>query len=357
MAEESEKTEPATPRKRQRVREEGNVATSREIPNAAILGTALLVFVMAGGWMWGHLVDMFLSPIQMIGRYEVTMETIRPLTGMVAGKMLLFLLPVVIGVLVAGVGANVGQVGFLFAREAMVPKPNRLNPVSGLKNMFSIKSVFEAIKNTFKIILFSYVAWTVIDDEVETLISLELSEYHAVFFYMLSLISRITFRSVLVMIVLGIIDYAYQRYEWERKNRMTKQEVKDEFKQMEGDPKVKARVRSIQREIAMRRMMAEVPKADVVITNPTEYAVALKYESGQDFAPRVVAKGQGHVAMKIRKAAAKAGVPILERKALARELYRMVKIGREIPGRLYQAVAEILAYVYSLKEKRSTANG
>lgn len=350
----TEKTEPATPRKREKVRDQGNVAQSREVPSAAVLGIALLVFTIGGGWFWEHLADMFLAPFRLIGQLEVSTDTLRTITGSVAGKVSIFLLPLLIGVVVAGVAANVAQVGVLVAREALLPKIEKLNPVNGFKNMFSLRSLVEAIKSILKIAIVGAVVWSVVDDELENILNLTRMPAAAIFSFLMSLIARITFRAVLALIAVAILDYAFQRYDWEKKNRMSKNELKDEFRQMEGDPKIKARIRAVQREIAMRRMMQEVPKADVVITNPTELALALRYEEGGDLAPRVVAKGKGVIARKIRELAIAHGVPVLERRELAQELYKVVKLNQTIPAHLYQAMAEILAYVYGLKERRSS---
>jgi len=348
-----EKTEPATPRKREKVREQGNVAQSREIPSAVVLAVAMMVFTMGADWHWQRLMDLFLYPFTLIGQIELDTETLRPVTVEIVFRMFLFMAPLMLAVLVMGVTSNVVQVGILYAREAMTPQIGRLNPISGAKNMLSVKSLGEAIKNLFKVLIVSVVVWTVMDDRFEELLGMNRLDARDIFAYLMYLMYQIMLRTTILLVVLGILDYAFQRWQWERRNRMTKDEVKDEYKQMEGDPKIKARIRSIQREIAMRRMMAEVPKADVVITNPTHVAVALRYERAAYAAPRVVAKGRGVIAAKIREIASQHGVPILERPALARELYRLVKLEQEIPRALYQAVAEILAYIFNLREKRS----
>jgi flagellar biosynthetic protein FlhB len=349
----TEKTEPASPHKRGKAREQGNVALSRELPSVAVLGVALLVFSMGASWYWDHLVDLFKTPLRLIGQVDLTTETVWPLAKFVAWKMAVFFFPLVTAVIVAGVGSYVGQIGFLYAGEAIAFKFERLSPISGFKNMFSLRAAIEAIKCVLKIAIVASVVWMLIKGELNNLADLAHMPPWTIFGYLMGLMYRILFRTLIVLLFLAVLDYAYQRFDWEKKLRMTHEEVKEEYKHLEGDPKVKARIRSVQREISMRRMMSAVPKADVVITNPTEIAVALQYQAPRDPAPRVTAKGRGVIAEKIREVAVAHGVPILERRDLARELFRTVKLNHLIPVALYHAVAEILAYVYNLRERRT----
>ncbi len=349
----TERNEPASPHKRDQAREKGNVALSRELPSVAVLAASLAVFSIGSSWWWNHLADLFQTPLRLAGQMEVNTFTIWLITKELVWKIAILFFPLLTAVVIAGVGSYLAQIGFLYAGEAMVPSFDRLNPINGVKNMFSIRSWVEALKCLVKIAIVSYVVWSVIKDEMATLVSLIHLPAWSVFAYMMTMMYRIMLNTLIVLVFLAILDYSYQRFDWEKKLRMSRDEIKEEHKHMEGDPKIKARIRTIQRETAMRRMMQAVPKADVVITNPTEIAIALQYVVGRDTAPRLVAKGKGVVAEKIREIAARHGVPILERRALARELFRTVKLNQLIPVGLYQAIAEILAYVYNLREKRS----
>ena len=355
MPEESdqEKTESATPRKRDKAREEGQVAQTRELPNAVVFGAALFVFSLLSTWIWAHALDVFRKPLLMIGQVDVTVASLRHIVGALVGDVAVLLGPLLIVIMAVGVGAHVAQIGFLVSSKALTPKLGRINPLSGFKRFVSLRGLVELVKNLAKIGLIGYIVWRTIEVESDQLLNLTNHDAQVVFAFALMLMFRIFVRVALILLVLAILDYAYQHYDHEKKLRMTKQEVKEEYKQTEGDPQIRARIRRIQREIAMRRMMQEVPKADVVITNPTHVAVAIKYDAAVDPAPRVVAKGRGYVASRIRQTAQMHGVPILERPELARILDRVVKLNQFVPPGLYQALAEVLAYVFNLRERRS----
>ncbi|MDP8221953.1 MAG: flagellar biosynthesis protein FlhB [Candidatus Lernaella stagnicola] len=355
MAEDNdqEKSEPATPQKREKAKEEGQVAQTRELPSALVFGASLLVFSSLATWMWDHLEMVFRMPLTLIGQVEITATTLRPILKDLLVHTVVLLGPLLGIIVTVGVAAHVVQTGLMFSPKALEPKLDRINPLEGAKRFISLRGLVEAVKNIAKIVVIGFVVWRTVNAETDQLLNMTNQDAWAVMTFVLIMAFRIFVRVAVLLLILAALDYAYQRYEHEKKLRMTKQEIKDEMKQSEGDPKVKARIRSIQREIAMRRMMQEVPEADVIITNPTHVAVAIKYEALTDLAPRVVAKGQGHVALKIREEAKLHGVPLLERPELARELYRLVKLGQAVPPQLYQALAEILAYVYNLKERRS----
>jgi flagellar biosynthetic protein FlhB len=242
----------------------------------------------------------------------------------------------------------VSQNGFLLTSETLTPKLSKLNPFSGLKRLFSLKSLTELVKSIIKILIVGTVSYLVVRKEMDAfpgLINLGVAD-------ILIFISKIAFKTMLytslVMILMAIADVAYQRWQHEKDLRMTKQEVKDESKQRDGDPAVKARIRAVQRDMARKRMMAAVPEATVVITNPTHLAIALKFDKDLP-APIVLAKGAGHMAAKIRAIANENDVPVVEQKPLARSMFKLVEVGDYIPAELYRAVAEVLAYVYRLK--------
>jgi len=234
------------------------------------------------------------------------------------------LAPVFLGLVFISVLANYVQGGWIFSTQRLTPELSRINPWAGLKRMVSGEAWVELGKSLAKVTLIAVVAYFSLRRQLPHLLPL---------------------------LVLGLLDYLYQRYRYEKSLRMTKQEVKDELRQTEGDARVKARIRSLMRQLATKRMLTEVPAADVVVTNPTRVAVALKYDSRTMVAPRVVAKGQGFIALKIIALAQEAGVPQVENPVLARSLYRLVEVGEVIPVSLYRAVAEVLAYIYSLKSR------
>jgi flagellar biosynthetic protein FlhB len=256
-----------------------------------------------------------------------------------------------LGVVTAAMLANVIQVGFLFSWEPLTPKLSKLNPLEGMKRLVSLRSLTEMVKFVAKVVLVGIVVYTVVRKEIPFMMPLAGQSIQDIGSYICTTILRIMLRTSWVLLVLAILDYAYQRWEFEKGLRMTRQEIKDEHKQSEGDPLVKSRIRRVQREWARRRMMEAVPQADVVITNPLQLAIAIAYENDTMVAPQVLAKGAGPVAVRIREIARSYGIPIVENKPLARALFKDVDLGQQIPAALYKAVAEVLAYVYRLKNR------
>jgi flagellar biosynthetic protein FlhB len=357
MAENSyqDRTEKATPKRRQDARKKGQVAQSREIPSVLILMMSLGVFFFAGSWMFwnlaGFMSDTLRSSAQLLIA-DIPDATVFVLQT--ARAIFKILLPLLLVVFVAGLAGNVAQSGFLLSSEALAPKWTKLNPASGLKRLFSLRSLVELVKSITKILFVATVAYLMIKQDLDLIPTLTQQSVLDIFAFAARVAFKICFNVCLALVLLAILDYAYQRWEHEKSLKMTKQEVKDENKQTEGDPKVKARIRSIQMETARQRMMAAVPEADVVITNPTHLAVALRFDAARMIAPQVVAKGAGYVAERIKQIAAENDVPLVEDKPLARALYKIVEIGNTIPADLYKAVAEVLAYVYRLRGTRPT---
>jgi flagellar biosynthetic protein FlhB len=247
------------------------------------------------------------------------------------------------------------QVGFQISTEAMALKLSKLNPISGMKRLASLKSLVELGKSIIKILFIGSIAYLLMISDMQEFPSLIHQEVGQILVFIARVSLKICFFVCLAMIVLAVLDYIYQRWQYEQDLKMTKQEVKDEQKQSYGDPQVKSRIRAVQMEMARRRMMEAVPQADVVITNPTHLAIALKFDAREMIAPRVLAKGSGHIAQRIREIAVDNQIPLVEEKLLARALYKMVEIGDYIPAELYRAVAEVLAYVYRLKGMYGTA--
>ena len=351
-----ERTEKATPKRRRQARRKGQVAQSREIPSVLILITALTFFYFAGSWMFLHLSDF-------IGGVYQNMDTLRlnsaadlsAFSVEIFKKLFTILIPFFAPILVAAAIGNIGQFGFEVHLEPIKPKLTKLNPISGVKKLFSLKSLVELAKSILKILIIGGIAYALIKSEMEGFPALMQLGVAQILLFIAKAAFKIIFLICLALIVLAFLDYVYQRWQHEENLKMTKQEVKDERKQTEGDPKVKSRIRKVQFEMAVRRMMEEVPEADVVITNPVHLAVALKFEASQMHAPTVVAKGAGHVAQRIKEIAGEHHVPVVEDKPLAQTLFKMVEIGEFIPEELYRAVAEILAYVYRIKGMYQTA--
>jgi flagellar biosynthetic protein FlhB len=343
-----EKTEQATPKKQDDARKKGQVAQSREIPSVVVLLSAMTVFFFSGAWMFNQLGDIMRVVFSQLYQRNFIIETAHLLLWEIFQRIFLILAPLLSAVIIAGILSNVSQTGFLLTGDALTPKFNKLNPISGIKRLFSLRSMVEVVKSIIKIIIIGSMAYAMLRkdmDDIPALVFLSIPDILAFF-------GKAAFNlglyTCVVLILLAAIDLLFQRWQHSRDLRMTKQEVKDEHRQREGDPMVRSRIRAVQREMAMKRMMDSVPDATVVITNPTHLAVALKFESGMQ-APQVVAKGAGLIAERIKTIANEHDVPIIEQKPLARALFKSVEIDQYIPGDLYHAVAEILAYVYRLK--------
>ena len=261
------------------------------------------------------------------------------------------LAPVVGGIAVIGIGANLMQTGFLWKREGIDWDISRISPMGGFKRLFSIRTFSELVKTWLKILAIGFTGYLAIKDDMLQFSPLTQFGMET----LLPTVGWATFKAALLMggasLVIGALDYGYQRFEWERGLRMSRDEIKEESRAAEGDPALRAKIRSTQKDMARRRMMAAVPKADVIITNPTHLAVALRYDSKAMGAPIVVAKGAGFVAEKIREIGRQHGVMIVENKLVARTLFKLVEVGREVPEDLYRAVAEILAFVYRVRGK------
>lgn len=346
-----ERTEDPTPKRRSEAREKGNVVRSMEVNSVLVLLAGLFLLRGFSGRMFRQMHDVFRDSMTIVRNPEIPMGKMIELFRATVIDAALILLPVVIGIMLVGVFANVIQFGFLLSAKPLEPKLEKINPVSGAKRLLSVRSIVELVKNLFKIAIIAAVAYITIKGEFKTILSLATASVGAIWMYLLTVGFKIVLRVALVLIVLAILDYAYQRYEHEKKMKMTKQEVKEERKQMEGDPRVKGRMRSLHLEMARRRMMDEVPKATVVVTNPTYIAIAIQYEAAAMKTPRVVAKGKRIIAERIKQLARESDIPIVEDKPLARAMYDKVEIGDDIPVEFFTAVAEILAYVYKLRNR------
>lgn len=343
-----EKTEPATPRKRREARRKGQVARSREIPSVLVLLGALTVFYFAGSWMFNQLLEIMRDIFQQMAHFDLGVTSLHTVMIYLFRKVALLLAPLLLTVTLAAIIGNVSQVGFILTGEPLTPKLSKLNPLKGLIRLFSPRGLVELVKSLFKIAIIGIVAYAMLHGELDKISALVNLNTWEVLSYIGSVALKIGYYTCLVLIVLAGIDYLFQLWQHERDLRMTKQEVKDEQKQLEGDPMIKSRIRAAQREMAMRRMTGAVPDATVVITNPTHLAIAIKFERDMH-SPMVVAKGAGKAAERIRAIATEHDVPIFEQKPLARALFKDVKIGQYVPVERYQEVAEVLAHVYRSK--------
>ncbi len=353
MAEESfaERTEQATAKRRADARKKGQVARSRELPSILVMMTGLAVLFFGGLHILNQLSTLTTKLLKQMGTLVLAPDNLLALSYEIAPALLVILGPIFLGVTGMAILSNYAQVGSLFSTEAVRPDYSRLNPIKGLTRLFSRQAAMEFFKSIVKFVIIGWVAYVTIRNEGAQISALGDQEVNSIFQYVAAISSRLFFKTVLVMLGLAAVDYGFQRWSHEKSLRMTKREVQEEFKQTEGDPQVKSRIRSIQREMARRRMMAEVPKADVIITNPTHLAIALEYKYKEMAAPKVLAKGAGFVAEKIREVARSHQVPLVENKPLAQALYKTIDVGQSIPSSLYQAVADILAYVYRMKGK------
>jgi len=358
MAEEvpdkDERTEPATAKKREESREKGVVAKSMDMNSAAVLLFGFSALLIFGATMSGTLSQMFRHVFANASFFTLTAESVHQYFFRAVMFLAMMLLPILAAFFVIGVAVNIAQVGIHFSAEAIRPKFDKLNPLSGVKRIFASTSSFvELLKGLLKSAIIGIIAYSVVDDIIAESIMLVDSDVKNIAVFMVSSTTKVIFEVGIVFGVISAFDFFYQKFEYEKNLRMTKQEVKEEFKMTEGDPLIKGRIKTIQRQIAYKRMMTDVPKADVVVTNPTHFAVALKYETNKMSAPKVVAKGADLIAQKIKEIAKNAGVPIVEDKPLAQALYKSVDIGEQIPEKLFHAVAQILAYIYKLKNTTS----
>jgi flagellar biosynthetic protein FlhB len=354
MAEEKdegqERTEPGTSKRREEAREKGRVAKSRDVSSTAILFAALIYFYFNVTGVVEKLMSVATSIFRSVGQTTISLDNISSLLTGLMFQVFFLLMPLLAVIFIVSILANIAQVGFLFSSSAIQPEFSKLDPLKGLKRLFSLNSLVELIKNIFKMLIIGIVAYMVVKKEVMGFLLLANQTAASLLIYIGSVTFKILLTTGWVLLALAIFDYAYQRWEFEKGLKMTKQEIKDEFKNTEGNPLIKGRIKRLQREMARKRMMAAVPKADVVITNPTRLAIAIKYDQNKEIAPRVIAKGAGFIAEKIREIAGENSIPLVENKPLAQVLYKMVDVNELIPENLYRSVAEVLAYVYNLRK-------
>ncbi len=350
-----EKTEEPTTKKLEDARKEGQVSKSQELTTAfSLLGLFLSLKVfcgMLGNRLLGSFSETY-GLISTVGSEEFNQNTYgRLLTDGIVTVLISILPFLAVAFLIAFV-ANVVQVKWKVTGKPLMPKLSKLNPIKGFKKIFSMDKIMELIKAIAKILVIGIIVYTTIKDKVENLYILyQIGNITAAAVYIGEEIINLGLKVSAFFLIIGFADLIYQRRKFKKEMRMTKQEIKDEYKQTEGDPQIKGRIRQKMREASQRRMMQQLPEADVVITNPTHFACALKYDREVNSAPVLIAKGADYVAAKIKEAAKEYDIPIVENKPLARMLYYNVDLEQEIPTELYQMTAEVLSYVYSLKNK------
>jgi len=347
----SKKTEKPSAKKRQDARKKGQIPKSMEVNTVAVLMAALFVIYFTSGTIYGQLTGIMASSIIEAGQIGHGDPNFHAVLISKGRQVVLAVAPIMLAVFTAALLANFFQVGMAISSESITPKLSRISPAKGFSRMFSLQSLMTLFKSLAKILIIGSTAFFIVRSEMDTILGLGQLNPEQIGQFTLRIAFKIFLLTCWVMVVLAMIDFAFQRWQHERDLRMSREEVKEETRQTEGDPHVRARIRAIQRDLARKRMMSAVPKADVVITNPVHLAVALKYDYLQAAAPQVTAKGQGLIAEKIKKIARENDVPIIEDKPLAQSLYRSVEVGGIIPAEFYQAVADVLAYVYRIKGK------
>ena len=350
MADDQEKTEEPSSKKIDDARQDGNVPKSQDTNAFVTLVVALVCFLALLPWIESRIVYLYFYYQSLIGT-EITKEATFQISMISFREVLFMVIPLSLAVAISGILANVMQTGFIFTTKPLIPDLSKLDPMKGLKNLFSMKKAVETIKIIIKVGMILWVCYYFLlsfTKELPTVIYFPLYDQLAwLKEKMLILIAVI----LLLFLVLALADLMFVRYNYFKSLRMSKQELKDEYKQMEGDPKIKAKIRQIQMQMTRKRMMQEIPQADVVITNPTHYAVAIRYNQEKEAAPKVIAKGTDYIALRIKEIAMNYNIQIVENPPLARELYKKCNIGEIIPENLYKAVAEVLAFVYKSSKK------
>jgi flagellar biosynthesis protein FlhB len=346
-----EKTEKATPKKRQDAKKKGQTAKSQDVNTAVILLAVFLFLTFSASYVGNIVFNLFHHTFEQYMLMDLTENTVQVITLDLMKELALLLGPIMLVALVAGVFSNYVQVGAMFTTEPLQPKLEKIDPIKGFKRIFSMRAIVELLKSILKISFIGGITFVILYWRIDEVLSLSFKSASDSLTTMASLAVQMGIAASLALLFLSILDYLYQKYDFEKNIRMSKQDLKDEHKNMEGDPLIKSKIKQRQREMAMRRMMQEVPQADVVITNPTHFAIALKYDENKMDAPYVVAKGVDYVAQKIKYIAKENDVIMVENRPLARSLYDSAEIGDSVPEEFFKAVAEILAYVYRMKNK------
>jgi len=344
-----EKTEEPTSKRLSDARKEGRVAQSQDLGSAVILLGGVLLLMFLGARIIKSLGDSFLIIYQLVPTVELNANNVSAYAGSGVWFIVKLIGPYVLTLLILGVLARLVQVGWLVTPKPLEPRLEKINPFANLKRLLSSVVWVELLKGIFKIVIVGLVAWFALRNELPQFVLLVDQDIHAIIGHIGRVSFKVALRTSIAILALAILDFVYQKWKFHRDLRMTRQEVKDELKQTEGNPEIKGRIRQIQLKTSLNRMIKGLPQADVIITNPVHVAVALKYDPSVMSAPRVIAKGARKLAERIKTLAKEYNIPIVEEPELARALYKSVDVGWEIPYNLYQAVAEVLALVFKLK--------
>ncbi len=347
----SDKTEKPTPKRRREAQEKGQSARSRDLTQAFVFLNAVVVLGFMGAVLFGQMQLVISSTWRELLLEEISLNNIEQIIRHGVFSVMKLAAPLVLLTLLIGFSATGLQSGFRFSSHNLKPKLKGLSPASNLKRIFSKRGLMQLLKASLLIGIISYLGYSAITGSMGDFLGLALMDVKSGIRLFGDFIFSLCLKISLLLTVIGVIDYIFQKYKFEEDLKQSKQEVKEDMKATEGDPLVKGRIRRLQREMARKRMMAAVPEADVVITNPTHFAVALKYEVENMEAPMVVAKGRGFLAQRIKELAAQHGVPTVENKPLAQALFKTAEVGEQVPGDLYRAVAQVLAYVYRLRQE------
>ncbi|ARE80231.1 flagellar biosynthesis protein FlhB [Campylobacter helveticus] len=349
--EDQEKTEEPTSKKIEDARQEGNVPKSQDASAVVTLIVAITLILFLMGFMGERIANLYRYYQSFIG-VEFDLRIIQAIMMKSIFEVLIILAPIVLSIMVAGVVGNIMQFGFIFTTKPIMPNLSKINPLKGLKNLFSLKKLIESVKIILKVSVVFTIAFIVLLQFVKELPKVELYNLTAQMIWLRDKALILAAIVIIAFIVIAVLDVFLVRFQYFQGLRMSKQEIKDEYKQMEGDPQVKGRIRRLQMEAARRRMVQDVAGADVVITNPTHYAVALRYDTTKENAPRVVAKGVDFLALRIKEMAYKHNVIVYENPPLARQLYRDCDIDQMIPRELFKAVSEVFKFVYQANKKK-----
>jgi len=346
-----ERTEQATPRRRRQARERGQVARSHDLSAALVLAGALALLNLLGETVFRRLLTLMRSYLACAYEVEMSAAGAQNLLTTTLARVASVLAPLLGAVGLVAVIACLLQVGAVFSAHPLTPDLGKISPLKGFRRIFSSRSLARLATSLLKLAIVGGIGYVTLRGDLDRIVGLAGAGAWEIGASTAALIFKLGLRAALALVLLGLADYGFQRWQHERNLRMTRHELREEFKELEGDPYARARRRRIQRQLALQRMMHDVPRADVVITNPTDLAVALRYDARTMEAPRVVAKGAGYLAQRIREIAIRFRIPIVERRPLAQALYRTVEVGDQIPSNLYKAVAEVLAYVYQLNRR------
>jgi flagellar biosynthetic protein FlhB len=353
---ETNKTEKATPKKKRDERKKGNAFQSRDVISVGVLIIGFVMISKLGGFIILQIKEYYLSDLDKIsGLYDLSIATCLQILREAVMVFFVTTIPLILVLAVTGVVMTGVQTGFLVSGEAIRFKYSRISFIEGMKRLMSLKSIVQLVKSLIKVAVIMWVIYTSVKDLMVVTPDMLNTSFDNNLAFMMDRIMSIVYKICLIFVAVAILDFAYQKFDYEQKLKMTKQEVKDEYKQTEGDPFIKGKIREKQRKMSLNRMIQQVPHADVIVRNPTHFAVALKYDINKDQAPIVLAKGQDYMAKRIIDVAEKHKVLIMENRPLARSLYETVEVNSYIPAELYQAVAEVMAWVYSTREKGKKA--